>query len=1218
MSITSARRAVAFAALLAIAAALGASSTWGLGGSARADDPVAQITDAPDLNWGFKATWRNYAQDPVASAGAEIVAPSGGALAYDVEWAFDKGSYDPATRTTQVAYRGSVHWQKYRASALGRAKPPGYTGPETDPYLLDVTLADPQITISRDSSVLTAIATSRNQDTWELISYGRVPIVDLDVLGVSPTVAGGSTAWAGIVATVSSQGNAAMAGNYRVGQVADEVSFGYGGPGGAPDFTEHWDQPGTAVLKLVDNELFIDGEEAVTPQPIWVDREHQIVHSSRSVTVAGVPSQEIQAFGMKAMEPLGDPLVLPNGVAPTRANIGAYDGNADRVLYRGSGEVGMPRWLRFNPTDDEYETGVFADPQMGSASFFGAETPFLAWDPTRNRGYRVERTVPEGASGTQYDSHVWKLFTFAEGAGGVWVKKAFNLPSFPSGQNREGYAPSTATVPGTAAASDGSLILLATNRAGLAATEKIPAGYRIVFNEADDGVAVAPLPGIEVLNSIAAGGTFKIVQTSANGHVLLVKNNAAGEVMHLRIAAGGQIESNARVSIRDNVEASPYDEWRYALDPSDGTVWFGGITTQKLAAVRGGAFAGGQFFKERNPKGGPVLVGDDHFVYAQTNDGSPGESGGSKSWGYGKFERLGFVPTVTAQPQPDSVSLGAGEASEAATFGSTASGDPAPARQWQVKAPGSTKFVDLAGQTAATLTVAATRGDDGSEYRAVYANAAGKVASEPAPLAVEYAPLALQSPANATVLEGGDAEFAVLADGKPEPTVTWQRRIGGFWQDVDGADESVVVDGNSLSVLDANPEQSGAMFRARLTNALGAVASQAAKLTVTPKVSIPAEGIDLDHVSLDWTGSGELQKAPPFGGSNYFSAGVSAGDEASYRPHQGDAFVFQVAAGGSEALASWATRAQHVANGGGQLVRLYGGSGRVEPDGSAVVSWDADFSVNFYGGLAPFTLGDPVLTVDADGAGALAVDVVGCASSMANPNQCDPLPPAADVTLATFSRVEVDPAGELVVDPDYAGVEVKVPAGVAPQDRGVPGWGAWPQPFVDYQAKTGLAPYWYSSGGAADPLKGPQPFVVDFAGAEPPVVAPPPANPGATPQPAPPAVVAPSIVAVKRKQTVGVRRAARVAQLRCLGATRCEVSAPRRVAVRIGGRVYWADVFVPATIRPGGTAAVRAKLSRAALEALGDGGAKLRVRLLVRSAEGVARMLAEVGVEAAG
>ena len=202
-------------------------------------------------------------------------------------------------------------------------------------------------------------------------------------------------------------------------------------------------------------------------------------------------------------------------------------------------------------------------------------------------------------------------------------------------------------------------------------------------------------------------------------------------------------------------------------------------------------------------------------------------------------------------------------------------------------------------------------------------------------------------------------------------------------------------------------------------------------------------------------------------------APASDGTQASYAVSARGVRVLQVAADGGEQAATWATRDEHLTSGGSQVVRLIGGTGTIAADGSTKVSWSGSFTVNMYGGLVPFTASAPVLTLDADGNGTLTATLSGYASSQANPNDRTPVAPVAGVTLATFSDGRIDPGAPSTVTPDYAGVEVDIPAGQAQQVRSGDDWGAWPQSFVDFQTKTGLGSYWYSSGGAADPTRRP-------------------------------------------------------------------------------------------------------------------------------------------------
>lgn len=153
--------------------------------------------------------------------------------------------------------------------------------------------------------------------------------------------------------------------------------------------------------------------------------------------------------------------------------------------------------------------------------------------------------------------------------------------------------------------------------------------------------------------------------------------------------------------------------------------------------------------------------------------------------------------------------------------------------------------------------------------------------------------------------------------------------------------------------------------------------------------------------------------------ATFFSAGISAGDEATYSARSGGVRIFQVSAGGAETAATWATRAGHVTGGGHQLVHLADDHAQFATGGSATVTCNGAFTVNFYGGLNPFSLTNPELTVAANGTGTLKADLSGNASSQANPNERTPLAPVADVTIATFSGVEIDRAGKVTIAPEY-------------------------------------------------------------------------------------------------------------------------------------------------------------------------------------------------------
>ncbi|MDO4241066.1 MAG: YncE family protein [Microbacteriaceae bacterium] len=237
-------------------------------------------------------------------------------------------------------------------------------------------------------------------------------------------------------------------------------------------------------------------------------------------------------------------------------------------------------------------------------------------------------------------------------------------------------------------------------------------------------------------------------------------------------------------------------------------------------------------------------------------------------------------------------------------------------------------------------------------------------------------------------------------------------------------------------------------------------------------------------IAFEWGINQEAQHKMHGGGANYLSAGISAGDEASYQAAADNVRVVHVDKNGKESVPNFASRAAFLQDGGKQLVRIANGRAIINPDGSASVKWAGSFSANYYNGLIPFTITDPVLAVKADGSGELRAKASGYGAKVDNPKEKTKLA-EREVVLATFKGVKIDPAqGKISVTPDYAGVQIDAPAGHLPQVRSKDGWGSWPESFVKLQFETGLASYWYTSGGEADARKTPFAFVLDFAGAK--------------------------------------------------------------------------------------------------------------------------------------
>ncbi|WP_159501063.1 HtaA domain-containing protein [Microbacterium sp. 18062] len=467
-----------------------------------------------------------------------------------------------------------------------------------------------------------------------------------------------------------------------------------------------------------------------------------------------------------------------------------------------------------------------------------------------------------------------------------------------------------------------------------------------------------------------------------------------------------------------------------------------------------------------------------------------------------KVVSYGTTPAFTASPSDQTAVIPAGADSTDVTLTSAVDGEGV-TLHWQQKIPGAIAFADVEGAVGPELTITASSASSGTQYRVIAANDFGRVVSDTATLTVQVAPSVSTQPQSVSVVDGGVAEFTATGAGNPAPSQDWEIDTGSGWQSIEYSD-TVSVFGDTLTVEAVEASLDGAQYRAVFTSAAGTAYSDPATLTVTDRPDAPAETTTYTGVAFEWTGSAEWQAQPPNGSAaHYLSAGVSDGTEATYSAKKDGAEILQRTSSGSD-TATYATRGAHVnVDGAAQVVRLDDGTATVEPDGSAVIEWPASFSVNFYDGLVPSTMSNLVLTVDENGSGTLTADLSGYQGDIANPNAPkEAVTPAADVTVATFANVTVDTENGFTVRPDYRNVTITAPEGEASQNTTVSGWGAWPQEFVTFHGATGLAAYFYSTGGSLDSKKAPNAFAVGFDGATPEVPAEP-EEPGTTPEPSP-------------------------------------------------------------------------------------------------------------------
>lgn len=256
-------------------------------------------------------------------------------------------------------------------------------------------------------------------------------------------------------------------------------------------------------------------------------------------------------------------------------------------------------------------------------------------------------------------------------------------------------------------------------------------------------------------------------------------------------------------------------------------------------------------------------------------------------------------------------------------------------------------------------------------------------------------------------------------------------------------------------------------------------------------LGVGADTLDIENATFEWDVNIEANIGAFNGSCNYLSAGESDGSASTYNPTDGNATVVKLTAEDTyEPISDYATRCNDKdgvkvpTNGSrrlGQKVVFSDGVGTVNTvTGEAEIAWQGTFSVTFYGSLLPFWLIDPSVQIDADGNGTLSADVGGYASSIENPEVREIIDPIEDVVVGIFNGVDSANTDGVVLNFEYEGVVYETTEG-APQLQ-TPGtaWGAWPVEFIDAMRHIGMGEFWYSTGGAADRFKAPQPAVIGY------------------------------------------------------------------------------------------------------------------------------------------
>ena len=200
-------------------------------------------------------------------------------------------------------------------------------------------------------------------------------------------------------------------------------------------------------------------------------------------------------------------------------------------------------------------------------------------------------------------------------------------------------------------------------------------------------------------------------------------------------------------------------------------------------------------------------------------------------WTYTKAATLTVrgKPAITKQPVNMTAAAGA-----KAKYSVTATGG-ALSYQWQFRASSSGSWTNItntaySGVKTPTLTVPATAGRNGYEYRCKISNSEGTVYSNAARLTVVTKPEITKQPASVTVAAGSTAKFSVTATGGGL-SYQWQVKSGDSWVAVNNP----YIEGAKTATLlvPATEARNGNQYRCQVKNLAGTVYSNAAKLTVS-------------------------------------------------------------------------------------------------------------------------------------------------------------------------------------------------------------------------------------------------------------------------------------------------------------------------------------------------------------------------------------------------
>lgn len=621
---------------------------------------------------------------------------------------------------------------------------------------LDVTFSNPKLIVDGDDSQLLVTALSKSESTGEMRDYGEVAVVDVILEEEDLTLESGATTWTGLQTLLTATGREIFSGNYPTGTTMDPIRTSYVGPGGFPQPTKD-DFRVEGSLAFAENLNYTATERHYS---FHYDPVNELIHSV-------VADNGLIASDPETLETVGEPLGENTNSFANNYPRSVFDPATQTVFDARQSDIYAFTW-----DDDagEYSSQVIAAGMSPDALYF---------DTAGDRLFAVDDSA---------------LASWSSDGSGGWEKTAYSTVGVPIN------AASRAKL---AVDDNGEMVIVAdasreprrVRLNGATATVSIlPDDYTdpdaLQPGQYDQPSSVQPIPGQE-------GGFYL---TNYRGVVYEVREDGSGE---LRLA-GEPLEVGYGAVLETE------------LDRENGRFLLIDYAVGKIGIIENGEFvgeiyAGGQIGSGvLSPIGVGVGPGGSIFVNRQLNQ-------------Y-RYDPVAYSPRIDQAPVDVTLPLARGELSGIVTFDAAASADPAgdldptPSVRWQYRHGSAGKFTDIEGASGSSLELTVGPESNGGQVRAIFTNPAGEVGTEPATITVNTAADIGAQPSDVSVNVGETAEFKVFPTGNPAPEITWQRRVAGFWQNIEPESTDFEIDGGFLDVLDVNEQMDGTSFRARLRN----------------------------------------------------------------------------------------------------------------------------------------------------------------------------------------------------------------------------------------------------------------------------------------------------------------------------------------------------------------------------------------------------------------